>query len=124
MHVDLGQPPELGGVDTVSSQFARTTVELAQCSGFQHWNCKAKISDYEHTRQIKRLSKTQLTENSGLVVSRVVTARITPDRHSHSEILPIFSFPGPLTDKNLFPTNSSLHFCAIFPSINPFWRIY
>lgn len=55
----------------------------------------------------------KLTDKSERLLSLEDTARTTPDRHSHSLILASFNFAWLLTDKNLFPTISSLHLKAI-----------
>lgn len=63
------------------------------------------------------------TDKSRLLVSRLDTARTTPDRHSHSEIFWILSFWGLLTEMKRFPTNSSRYLQAISHPTYPLWVI-
>lgn len=65
-----------------------------------------------------------LTDKSRLLVSRLDTARTTPDRHSHSESFWIFGLCGLRTEIKRLPTNSSRYRQAISHTTYPLWAIY
>ena len=92
-------------MDTYSMGTLRT--QLSSCPGRnKDWFHEGNLRGENVDRSVFRL-----TVHSSLVTSLLPplskTARITPDRQPHSAILPIFSFPETLTQRNRLPTSSS-----------------